>query len=176
MSNEDLKALSVETGSAPLPHLPLNGGHAHHPYAADQSHPHLHHYAAAPGFPVHAQAAPQPQLRKLATPLPLALFTFAATTFCLSLYNLRVGGIVVPNAILGLALVYGGFTQFLCGTYEFCNGNTFGTVACHTFGAFWLSYAVFLIGESLRRRSVVAGKRLLLRSRRATAGSHTALS
>ena len=44
----------------------------------------------------------------------------------LSLYNLKPRGIEVPNAIVALALVYGGLTQWVAGVFEFVCGNTFG--------------------------------------------------
>ena len=59
--------------------------------------------------------------------------------FSLSIYNLKPRGIEVPNAIVGLALVYGGGTQWIAGVFEFVCGNTFGAVAFMTFGSFWLS-------------------------------------
>lgn len=134
MSSEDFQTKQVEAGAA---HQPASyttsgadlgrattiGGHP-----ADNS-----QY----GFPV--------QHRKLAAPLPLGLFAFATTTFALSLYNLKPRGIEVPNAILSLALVYGGLTQWVAGIFEFICGNTFGAVAFMTFGSFWLSYCVLLI-------------------------------
>ncbi|GAK64598.1 GPR1 family protein [Moesziomyces antarcticus] len=89
------------------------------------------------GFPI--------QHRKLAAPLPLGLFAFATTTFALSMYNINARGVDVPNAIVSLALVYGGATQWICGVFEFVCGNTFGAVAFMTFGSFWLSYCVLLI-------------------------------
>ena len=65
------------------------------------------------------------------------------------MYNLRPGGIEVPNGVLGLALVYGGLTQWVAGIFEFVCGNTFGAVAFMTFGSFWMSYCAFLIRESV---------------------------
>jgi len=79
----------------------------------------------------------------LADPGPLGLAGFAATTLVLSLTNATVidkGGI---PAALALALFYGGLAQILAGLLEFRRGNTFGTTAFTTYGAFWLSFAFY---------------------------------
>lgn len=39
----------------------------------------------------------------------------------------------------------GGATQFVAGIIEFCIGNTFGSTVHCLYGAFWLSYTMFLI-------------------------------
>lgn len=39
----------------------------------------------------------------------------------------------------------GGFAQFVAGIFEFRVGNTFGSTVHCSYGAFWLSYAMFLI-------------------------------
>lgn len=39
----------------------------------------------------------------------------------------------------------GGMAQFFAGIMEFVVGNTFGTTVHCTYGAFWLSYAMFLV-------------------------------
>lgn len=64
--------------------------------------------------------------RRLANPLPLGAWSFATTTLVLSLYNVKVQGITVPNAVLTFSLFYGGFTQWLAGLWEFASGNTLG--------------------------------------------------
>lgn len=64
--------------------------------------------------------------RKLANPLPMGAWSFATTTLVLSLYNLKVQSIAVPNAILTFSLFYGGLTQYLAGLWEFASGNTLG--------------------------------------------------
>ena len=50
---------------------------------------------------------------------------------------------IVPTAgaaVLGLALFYGGLTQFAAGLWEFATGNTFGATAFCSFGAFWMAF------------------------------------
>lgn len=39
----------------------------------------------------------------------------------------------------------GGFAQFVAGIMEFNVGNTFGTTVHCSYGAFWLSFAMFLV-------------------------------
>jgi hypothetical protein len=43
--------------------------------------------------------------------------------------------------ILSMALFYGGMIQIIVGILEFKKGNTFGTVAFSSYGAFWMSLA-----------------------------------
>jgi len=47
--------------------------------------------------------------------------------------------VVVP-----LAFAYGGLAQLIVGILEYKNGNTFGTVAFSSYGAFWCWYAFML--------------------------------
>ena len=49
------------------------------------------------------------------------------------------------NSIFGLAIFMGGLVQIIVGVMEFCIGNTFGMTTHSSFGAFWLSYAMFLV-------------------------------
>lgn len=55
-------------------------------------------------------------------------------------------GNVGPNqAIFGLAVFFGGTAQLIAGILEFRVGNTFGSTVHCSYGAFWLSYAMFLL-------------------------------
>ncbi|CBQ67592.1 probable FUN34-transmembrane protein involved in ammonia production [Sporisorium reilianum SRZ2] len=90
-----------------------------------------------PAFPIYH--------RKFANPAPLGLFGFAATTFILSMYNVKARGVTVPNVVVGMAIGYGGIAQFLAGMWEFAAGNTFGATAFASYGAFWWSYAIIQI-------------------------------
>jgi len=97
------------------------------------------------------QANPPPRAsvrRTLGNPAPLGLFGFASTTLILSLFNVGANDITVPNAVLGMALFYGGLAQFLAGMWEFACGNTFGATAFSSYGAFWFSFATFYIPSS----------------------------
>ncbi|PHH62904.1 hypothetical protein CDD81_6622 [Ophiocordyceps australis] len=94
-----------------------------------------------------------PQFFKIANPGPLGLISFALTTFTLGLYQCGAGlpnsnpfGDVGPNqAVFGLAVFLGGTAQFVAGIMEFRVGNTFGTTVHCCYGAFWLSFAMFLV-------------------------------
>jgi succinate-acetate transporter protein len=102
----------------------------------------IHHY----GSPYLAAASPQRP--KLANPAALGLFSFASSTFILSLYNVNARGIETPNVVLGMAIFCGGLAQLLAGMWEFPSGNMFGATAFTSYGAFWMSYATILIPGS----------------------------
>jgi uncharacterized protein len=77
-----------------------------------------------------------------ADPAPLGLAGFALTTFLLSGHNASF----IPDLIwVGPALFYGGAAQLLAGMWEFRNRNVFGATAFSTYGAFWLSFGVFIV-------------------------------
>ncbi len=84
-------------------------------------------------------SAPTPLI---ADPAPLGLGGFALTTFVLSVHNANWA----PDYVwVGLALFYGGLSQFMAGMHEFRNRNTFGSTAFTSYGAFWLSLATFML-------------------------------
>jgi succinate-acetate transporter protein len=74
----------------------------------------------------------------LADPAPLGLGAFALTTFVLSVVNTDM--VKAEPVVFGLALAYGGLAQFAAGMWEFAKGNTFGSTAFTSYGAFWLSF------------------------------------
>ncbi len=84
-----------------------------------------------------------PTLHTTADPAPLGLAAFAMTTFALSMGNANIWG-PGADAAIALALVYGGGVQLLAGMWEFTRRNTFGALAFSSFGAFWISYYVFI--------------------------------
>lgn len=90
--------------------------------------------------------APQPT--PIANPGALGLFSFASTTFILSLYNVNARGVAIPNVVVGMACFCGGLAQLLAGMWEFPRGNVFGATAFTSYGAFWMSYATILIPNS----------------------------
>lgn len=107
---------------------------------------------------VHANPMPRqayPHRRQLGNPGPLGLYSFAATTLVLSLFNVGANNIVVPNAIVGMALFYGGLVQLLAGMWEFACGNTFGATG----------QQIYLIG-SAGKSGVHAGRETFLARRR----------
>lgn len=103
-----------------------------------------HELMAAFGGTLNPGLSPPPK-HSFANPAPLGLCGFALTTFVLSCYNARAGGITIPHAVLGLAAFYGGLCQFLAGVWEMVVGNTFGATALTSYGAFWLSYNALLV-------------------------------
>lgn len=85
---------------------------------------------------------------RVANPASLGLFSFASTTFMLSLYNLQTRNITHPNVVVGMAIFCGGLAQLLAGMWEFPGGNVFGATAFTSYGAFWMSYAIILLPGS----------------------------
>ena len=79
----------------------------------------------------------------ISDPAPLGLAGFAATTLVLSFVNTGIVNSTVAFAVLPLALFYGGLGQFLAGMWEFRRGNTFGSTAFSTYGAFWMAFAFY---------------------------------
>lgn len=81
----------------------------------------------------------------LANPGALGLVGFGLTTVMLSLVNAGIlpgGG---EQAVLPLALAYGGLIQLIAGLLEFRTGNTFGTTAFLSYGAFWIWFALLIM-------------------------------
>src|SRR3954447_27084967 len=79
-----------------------------------------------------------------ADPGPLGLAAFALTTFVLSMFNSKLVGAGGEPVVLGLALAYGGLAQLLAGMWEFRTGNTFRATAFTSYGAFWISFWVYV--------------------------------
>lgn len=80
-----------------------------------------------------------------ADPAPLGLAGFAATTLVLSFVNTGIlTSSTAVSAVLGLALAYGGLGQIIAGILEYRRGNTFGVMAFSTYGAFWISFALYV--------------------------------
>lgn len=80
-----------------------------------------------------------------ANPAPLGLVGFGFTTVMLSLINAGIlpkGG---EPVVLPLAFVFGGLVQMLAGLMEFRLGNTFGTVAFLSYGAFWWWFTFLIL-------------------------------
>jgi uncharacterized protein len=88
---------------------------------------------------------------KIANPAPLGLSGFALTTFILSLVNAGILSSSHVGIVIGLAVAYGGIAQFAAGMWEFRSGNTFGATAFTSFGAFWISFAVLVIGVGITK-------------------------
>ncbi|HVA95573.1 MAG TPA: acetate uptake transporter [Candidatus Dormibacteraeota bacterium] len=81
---------------------------------------------------------------KVANPGPLGLAAFGVTTVVLSCINAGLLPGEALSAVVPLAFSFGGFAQIIAGIMEFRNGNTFGTIAFTSYGAFWWWYAFLL--------------------------------
>jgi succinate-acetate transporter protein len=84
---------------------------------------------------------------KLANPAPLGLMGFGMTTILLNLHNAGMWG--VGSMILAMGLFYGGIAQIIAGIMEFKKGNTFGTTAFTSYGAFWLTLVFLWLAPEL---------------------------
>lgn len=83
-------------------------------------------------------------MEKTANPAPLGLMGFGMTTVLLNIHN--AGFYPVSAMILAMGLCYGGLAQVIAGILEFKKGNTFGLTAFTSYGFFWLSLVVLLVG------------------------------
>ena len=50
--------------------------------------------------------------------------------------------------VLPLGIFYGGMAQFVAGMWEFKKGNTFGSTAFSSFGAFWIALGTMILLEN----------------------------
>nr|BAM15208.1 hypothetical protein [uncultured microorganism] len=82
-----------------------------------------------------------------ANPAPLGLMGFGMTTVLLNLHNAGFFGL--GSTILAMGLFYGGIAQIIAGIMEWKKGNTFGTTAFTSYGAFWLTLVFILIAPKL---------------------------
>ncbi|KAF5321069.1 hypothetical protein D9619_000137 [Psilocybe cf. subviscida] len=70
---------------------------------------------------------------RIGNPAPAGLFSFASTTFMLSLFNLGTRHINHANVVVGMAIFCGGLLQFIAGMWEFPRGNVFGATGAYRF-------------------------------------------
>lgn len=82
---------------------------------------------------------------KFSNPAPLGLAAFALTTWLLSMINAGWFTGDGMNMVLAVALAYGGTAQMIAGVMELPRGNTFGATAFVSYGAFWWSFALFVL-------------------------------
>ncbi|BEU28386.1 acetate uptake transporter [Paraburkholderia sp. 22B1P] len=80
-----------------------------------------------------------------ANPAPLGLAGFALTTWLLSMINIGWFSGEAMGLVLACALAYGGTAQAIAGVMELPRGNTFGATAFLSYGAFWWSFALFVL-------------------------------
>ncbi|MFA7236907.1 MAG: acetate uptake transporter [Phycisphaeraceae bacterium] len=78
-----------------------------------------------------------------ANPAPLGLMAFGMTTVLLNLHN--AGLFPLDAMIIAMGLFFGGITQLMVGAMEWKKGNTFGTTAFASYGAFWMVLAGLLL-------------------------------
>ena len=88
---------------------------------------------------------PQSETKKYPNPAPLGLAGFALTTWLLSMINAGWYSGDALNLVLACALAYGGTAQLIAGVMELPRGNTFGATAFISYGAFWWSFALFVL-------------------------------
>ena len=90
---------------------------------------------------------------RVANPAPLGLVGFGLTTVVLSSINAGLLPRESEVVVVPLALAFGGLIQLIAGVLEYRNGNTFGTVAFTSYGAFWFWFAflVLFLGNGIVR-------------------------
>ncbi|MFB6070050.1 MAG: acetate uptake transporter [Halanaeroarchaeum sp.] len=81
-------------------------------------------------------------------PAPLGLVGFGLTTVLLSLVNAGIFGADLEMAVVPMAIAYGGTIQLFAGLLEYREGNTFGTVAFTSYGAFWWWFALLVLFQT----------------------------
>lgn len=82
---------------------------------------------------------------KFSNPAPLGLAGFALTTWLLSMINAGWYSAESMNLVLACALAFGGTAQAIAGMMELPRNNTFGATAFLSYGAFWWSFALFVL-------------------------------
>jgi len=76
-------------------------------------------------------------------PAPLAFGAFAGTTFLLSWVNAGLIDHIGIETAIATAWVFGGIIQILVAFWHFRNEDLFPAVTFGSFGAFWVSFALF---------------------------------
>jgi len=82
---------------------------------------------------------------KLGNPAVVGLAGFGGTTLLLQFHNL---GWMGANPVLWVGLIFGGLMQLIAGYQESKTGNNFGYCAFCSYGAFWISLVLLLIGNA----------------------------
>jgi len=85
---------------------------------------------------------------KIANPAPLGLAAFGLTTLVLNIVNAGIVPAESIGMVLPLGIFYGGMAQFVAGMWEFKKGNTFGSTAFSSFGAFWIALGTMILLEN----------------------------
>ncbi len=77
------------------------------------------------------------QVHTTANPAPIGLAAFGMTTILLNIHN--AGFFELNVMIMAMGIFYGGLSQIIAGCMEWSRGNTFGSTAFVSYGAFWLT-------------------------------------
>jgi len=85
--------------------------------------------------------------KKIGNPAVIGLAGFSLTTILLQLHNL---GLIGVGPVLWVGFIYGGLVQLIAGLQEQKTGNNFGFSAFTSYGAFWISLALILMGNQLK--------------------------
>jgi uncharacterized protein len=80
---------------------------------------------------------------RIGSPTPIGFFAFGMTTLLYNVHNAKI--CQLNMATMGLVVMFGGLTQFLCGFFELINMNTLGCTISTTYGAFWMATAVLFL-------------------------------
>ena len=80
---------------------------------------------------------------RIGSPTPIGFFAFGMTTLLYNVHNAKI--CQLNTATMGMVMMFGGLTQFLCGFFELINMNTLGCTISTTYGAFWMATAVLFI-------------------------------
>uniref|UniRef100_A0A1D1ZZC8 Uncharacterized protein n=1 Tax=Auxenochlorella protothecoides TaxID=3075 RepID=A0A1D1ZZC8_AUXPR len=79
----------------------------------------------------------------IASPGPLAFFSFAIATGMQGLVYTGTLEVQGSQLVLIVGLFIGGFLMFICGFMEFLRRNTFGATMFTLFGAFWFTLTIY---------------------------------
>ena len=82
---------------------------------------------------------------RFSNPAPLGLAVFPLPRWLLSMINAGWFTADAMNMVLAVAMAYGGTAQIIAGIMELPRGNTFGATAFVSYGAFWWSFALFVL-------------------------------
>jgi succinate-acetate transporter protein len=111
--------------------------------------------ANTPALAISAPAASNPG--------PLGLAGFAAPWLILSFVNAGVLDVsALVGAVLPIGLFSGGLGMIIAGVLESRRGNTFGTTAFVTYGAFWLAFAGYIQFFSTNASAAATGMFVLV--------------
>ncbi len=84
---------------------------------------------------------------KLANPAVVGLAGFGLTTLLLQFHNVGWMGM---GPVIWVGLIFGGTAQLIAGLQEMKTGNSFGYCAFTSYGAFWISLCLMLLGNHFK--------------------------